>query len=342
MHDRHASAPSLLVARSALAGAATLFFATAALAQPAATATENSLTIYSSLPAQTGEQIFKNFEKAYPQIKLNILQLTSGPLFSRFAGETESGVHQADVFVSGSAVLYQKSPELFERLTKDEIAEAANIPPYVAALNEHYLNVAVGPFQGSYNTGMVSKQVLQEHFASWKDVATPFWRDKIVTVDPRSSTVYMSWFRTMRQTYGDDWLRGVAANNPGIVDGGATAVQQAAAGAYDIAFPVAFGHVFPVKQKGAPVEGILPQGPAVGIQSSLAVPKGAPHPKAAMLFARWMVTLQAQSSFCPTSVPTLPGDIAGCPKLSSEHVGTVDVIPDDEQKQIMTLLGIRS
>ena len=188
MHDRSASAPRTFVASKtlirALASVAALLVGSAAMAQPAAPAgIENNLTIYSSLPAQTGEQIFKNFEKAYPQVKLNILQLTSGPLFSRFAGETESGVHQADVFVSGSAVLYQKSPELFERLTKDEIAEAAKIPPYVAAQNEHYLNVAVGPFQGSYNTSMVSKQVLQEHFASWKDVATPFWRDKIVTVD---------------------------------------------------------------------------------------------------------------------------------------------------------------
>ena len=317
-------------------------FVSSASAQPAAPAgVETALTIYSSLPAQTGDQIFKAFEKAYPQIKITALQLTSGPLFSRFAGEVESGMQQADAFVSGSAVLYQKSPEFFERLTKDEIPEAANIPPYVAALNEHYLNIAVGPFQGAYNTSSVGKADLDQ-WKSWKDVATPFWRDRIVTVDPRSSTVYMSWFRTMRQTFGDDWLRGVAANKPGIVDGGATAVQQAAAGAYDIAFPVAFGHVVPVKQKGAPVEGILPQGPAVGIQSSLAVPKKAPHPKAAMLFARWMVTLQAQSSFCPTSVPTLQGEAPNCARLSPNHVGTVDVIPDDEQKQIMSLLGIKS
>lgn len=310
---------------------------------PAAPAdVEGELTLYSSLPSQHTEAILKAFEKSYPQIKARALQLTSGPLFSRFAGEAESGIHQADVFISGSSALYQKSPELFHRLTKDEIPTAVDLPKSVAPENEYYLNVNVGPFQGAINTGLVSKQDVQAHLKSWKDAADPFWRGKFVTVDPRSSTVYMSWYRTMRQTYGDDWLRAIAANKPGIVDSGATAAQQVAAGAYHLAFPVALGHIFPVQRKGAPIEALVPEGPAVGIASSLAVPKKAPHPKAAMLFAKWMVTLPAQSTFCPTSVPTLPGDVEGCPKLSPNHVGTVDLIPEAEQKQIMGLLGIRS
>ncbi len=323
---------------------ATIGISTPSFAQnvPAAPAgVENALTLYSSLPAAQTEALTKAFERAYPQIRMSTLLLTSGPLFSRFAGEAESGVNQADVLISGSSALYQKSPQLFERLTKDEIPTAGDIPSYAAAQNEFYLHVAVGPFQGAYNSSMVSQKDIQENLTSWKDVVKPFWRGKFVTVDPRASTVYMSWYRTMRQTYGDEWVKGVAANQPGIVDGGSTAAQQVAAGAYHLAFPVALSHTYPVKQKGAPIEGIVPEGPSVGITSSLAVPKKAPHPKAAMTFARWMVTLAAQSTFCPTSVPTLPGDVATCPKLSASHVGTVDVIPEAEQKEIMALLGIK-
>jgi iron(III) transport system substrate-binding protein len=146
----------------------------------------------------------------------------------------------------------------------------------------------------------------------------------------------------MRQTYGDEWLAAVAANKPTIVDGGSVAVQQVAAGAYSLAFPVALAHILPIQGRGAPIDGFVPEGPVIGIQSSLAVAKNAPHPKAAMLFATWMMTLQAQSIFCPTSVPTLPGEAKGCAQLSPKHIGTIDVIPEVEQKQIMTLLGIKS
>ena len=333
---------ALTLAGTGVAGALILAAPVHAQAPAAPADVENALTLYSSLPSQQTQIVLKAFEKAYPQIKATALQLTSGPLFSRFAGEAESGIHQADVFISGSSVLYQKSPELFHKLTKEEIPAAADLPKTVAPENEYYLNLSVGPFQAAINTSMVSKKDIQTHLSSWKEVADPFWRGKIVTVDPRSSTVYMSWYRTMRQILGDDWLRAIAANKPTIVDAGSTAVQQVAAGAYQLGFPVALGHVFPIKSKGAPVEAVVPEGPVVGIASSMAVPKKAPHPKAAMLFARWMMTLETQSILCPTSVPTLPGEAPNCPQLSPNHVSTVDVIPEAEQKQIMSLLGIRS
>ncbi len=55
-------------------------------------------------------------------------------------------------------MIYQKTPQLFHRLTKDEIPAIANLPKVVAAENEHYVNVGVGPFRSAFNTGMVSKK----------------------------------------------------------------------------------------------------------------------------------------------------------------------------------------
>jgi iron(III) transport system substrate-binding protein len=328
-----------------LAGLLAASLSISAIAQEAPPAAppdvEKTVTLYSSLPAAHTQIVIKAFEKAYG-IKVNALQLTSGPLFSRFAGEAQSGIHQADVFITGSSAIYQKSPQLFHRLTKDEIPAVAKLPKVVAAENAYYLNVGVGPFRGAFNTGIVSKEDLAKHLKSWKDLTDPFWKGKLVTSDPRTTTLYMSWFRTMRQTYGDDWLKAVAANQPAVVDGGSVAVQQVAAGAYALGFPVALAHINPIQNKGAPIDGYIPEGPVIGIQSAMAVAKDAPHPKAAMLFATWMMTLPAQAIFCPTSVPTLPGEAKGCGQLSPNHVGTVDIIPEVEQKQIMNLLGIKS
>ncbi len=81
-----------------------------------------------------------------------------------------------------------------------------------------------------------------------------------MTSDPRATTLYMSWFKTMRETYSDDWLKAVAANQIGVVDGGSIAVQQIAAGAYALGFPVALARIAPIQSKGAPVDGYVPEG----------------------------------------------------------------------------------
>jgi iron(III) transport system substrate-binding protein len=310
----------------------------------AAAEKEGTATLYSSMPAGDTAALVKAFEKRFPKVRIESLRLTSGPLFSRYVGEVESGLHPADVFTTGSAALYQKSPDLFRRLTAAEIPNAAKLPAQVKAENDRYLNVVVAGFRASYNTAMIPKAEIEKRLRSWKDLADPYWRGKIVTVDPRASTIYMSWFWTMRKTFGDDWLRAVMANNPRIVDGGSTAAQQVAAGAFTVGFPVATAHIGPVQSKGAPIAAYIPAGPVVGIQSSLAVPKDAPHPNAGMLYARWMMTREAQETVCPTSGPTLPGPAINpnCPELSPEHIGAVDIIPDEEQKTILTIMGIKS
>ena len=307
----------------------------------AAAQAEGQLNLYSSLPPLNTQRFIASFEKKYPKIKVSFITLISGTMFSRYTAEVESGVKQADLMLSGSSALYQQRPELFQPLTTRNVPGLAKFPASVRARNESYMVVMVTPHFITYNTKLVPAADLKAHLKSWKDIADPFWRGKLAIVDPMSTSTVMSWLRTLRGAYGDDWVRDVAKNNPRYVDGGTSGVQQVAAGAYFLAMPTASGHSTAIRSKGAPLALADIEGPAHGIESSVAMPKQPVHPNAALLFANWLVSPEAQGTNCPDQVPLYAGLGGACANLSRDHIGSVDVIPDADQKHLMSLLGKR-
>ena len=307
----------------------------------AAASAEGQLNLYSSLPPLNTQRFIASFEKKYPKIKISFITLISGTLFSRYTAEVESGVKQADLLLSGSSALYQQRPELFSPLTTKNVPGLAKFPASVRARNDSYMVVMVTPHFITYNTKLVSAADLKANLKSWKDIAGPFWRGKMAIVDPLSTSTVMSWLRTLRGAYGDDWMRDLAKNNPRYVDGGTSGVQQVAAGAYMLAMPTASGHSTAIRSKGAPLALAEIEGPAHGIESSVAMPRQPVHPNAALLYANWLVTPEAQGTNCPDQVPLYAGLGGACANLSKEHIGSVDVIPDVDQKNLISLIGKR-
>ncbi|MFM9972177.1 MAG: ABC transporter substrate-binding protein [Burkholderiales bacterium] len=307
----------------------------------AAASAEGQLNLYSSLPPLNTQRFIAVFEKKYPKIKVSFITLISGTMFSRYIAEVESGVKQADLMLSGSSALYQQRPELFAPLTTKNVPGLAKFPASVRARNESYMVVMVTPHFITYNSKFVPPADLKAHLKSWKDLTNPFWRGKMAIVDPMSTSTVMSWLRTLRGAYGDDWVRDLAKNNPRYVDGGTSGVQQVGAGAYLLARPTASGHSAAIRAKGAPLALAEIEGPAHGIESSVAMPKNPVHPNAALLYANWLVTPEAQGTNCPDQVPLYAGLGGACANLSKEHIGSVDVIPEADQKHLMSLIGKR-
>lgn len=305
----------------------------------AAATAEGQLNLYSSLPPLNTQRFIANFEKKYPKIKVNFITLISGTMFSRYLAEAESGVKQVDLMLSGSSALYQQRPELFLPLTTRNVPGLAKFPANVRARNEAYMVVSVTPHYITYHNKFVTPSDLQTSLKSWKDLTLPFWRGKLAIVDPMSTSTVMSWLRTLRGAYGDDWVRDLAKNNPRYVDGGSSGVQQVAAGAYLLAMPTASGHSAAIRAKGAPLALANVEGPAHAIESSVAIPRQPVHMNAAMLFANWLVTPEAQGTNCPDQVPLYRGLGGACADISKDHIGSLDVIPEAEQKQLIGLLG---
>jgi ABC-type Fe3+ transport system substrate-binding protein len=328
------------------AATAALLLTSGAWAQPTSEAdlekaalAEGQLTLYTSATDAESQVYIGGFQKRYPGIKVDWIRLSSGPQNTRFLAEHDAGTVNADLLHSGSSQIEQEHPELFEALTPDFIPNRANSK--VATTNSSYVVVYAQPQGVGYNTDLVKPDDFKAHMQSWKDAADPYWKGKIALIDPFSNTSAMAWYKMMWETYGDDWIRGLVANNAGYAVSSQPAAQSVAAGANAVALPLTFLHVTSLRDKGAPVEVTLLEGPMTGIESTMGIPKGAKHPNAARLFVNWMLGPDAQSSACgfKSVMPVLDSATGDCVRFNANYRTLAAVLSSDEQKQLGALLG---
>ena len=345
MHTFATSRRLALVRSAALA--LSLIASAAAQAQPAnmaaieaAAKAEGKLILYTSSVDVETQELAREFEKAYPGIKVEWLRLPSTALFARFAGEADANVNNVDVLYSASSQLYQLRPELFQKLTPQLVPNVAGL--LVKAKNDAYAVAEVLPHLITYNSAQVSKDDLAK-LKSWKDLNDPRWKGKIALTDPKISSNVVSWLMLMRDTYGADWLKTFAGQYK-VVNSAVPGVQQAAAGAFQIVIPTVINHSADIRTQGAPISILRPEGPSHGLEVAIALPLKPLHPNAARLYANWKLGQAGGMLACKgMAVPTVVlKDGANCLKLAPNHVGSNDTITPQQQREIMDMLGLKS
>jgi len=307
----------------------------------AAAKAEGALVIYTSSVDAEMQVLVEAFEKRYPEITVEWIRQPSTTVFNRFVGEVEAGVVQADLLYTASTQLYQQRPELFRPLSAAQLPNAgAELP--VKPKNDHYVIDAVSPHLVTYSTLTVSPEDLQQHLKSWKDLTDPRWNGKIALVDPKISTNIPSWLQAMRNAYGEEWLRAFGQNGIQIVGTGTAGAQQAVAGAYQIVVPTTLSHSAALRAQKAPVAVLSPEGPSHGLENGMAVPVKSGHPNAALLWANWKFSPEAQLLVCKNGqVPLMPVTDPSCPTLSPNHIGSDDAITAETQAALSALVGIK-
>lgn len=306
----------------------------------AAAKKEGQLIIYTSSVDADMQKLVAAFEKSYPEIRVEWIRQPSTTVFNRFVGEVEAGVVQADLLYTASTALYQERPELFRPLTPAMLPNAGSDAP-VKAKNDIYVIDAVSPHTITYSTLTVTPADL-EHLKSWKDLTDPRWKGKIALVDPKISTNITSWLMVMRDTYGPEWVKAFGQNGIQVVGTGTAGAQQAVAGAYQVVVPTTLSHSAQLRAQKAPVAVFQPEGPAHGLENGMAVPVKSNHPNAALLWANWKFSRDAQNVVCSLGqVPVMPVDDPNCPKLSPNHVGSNDTISPETQRELIELVGLR-
>lgn len=307
----------------------------------AAAKAEGRLTIYTSAVDAEMQEVARQFEQAYPGIKLEWLRFPSTTLFARFVGELDAKVYTADVLFSGSTQLYQQQPDLFQTLTPEFVpnVKALRVP----AKNNSYAVADIVPHAVSYNTGLVSKADIAAHLKTWAGLADPYWKGKIALVDPKISTNVVSWLINMRDSYGDAWVKGFIANRFKVVGTGTSGTQQVAAGAFQLVVPTVQSHSADVRAQGAPLAVYTPEGPSHGLEQGIAIPDKAPHPNAARLYVNWKLGQEGARLICKNlGVPNVtPPPGTPCLELSPQHVGSNDILTVEQQREVMAQFGLK-
>jgi iron(III) transport system substrate-binding protein len=248
---------------------------------------EGKLTIYAALSARSMEVILPAFMKRFPGVTIDHIDATADKLLARIVAEARGGRVFGDVF--GGALPYMAQASDQKLLAPLAVPEAAVYQAqmksdfWVATDTQYYI---IG-----WNTNLVKKGQEPKGF---EDLARSKWKDSLMG-EPRDFQLLIG---LAKRKYNNnekaiDLFRKIAANQVEFHKGHSQLVEFLVAGQRAVCF-TCYSHHFPPRvKKGAPIQPLLTEG--VGeVGGAVSILRNAPHPNAALLWARWAIGDEGQ------------------------------------------------
>jgi iron(III) transport system substrate-binding protein len=254
---------------------------------------DGSLTWYSVLPDSSVEATVESFESRYPNVKVNALRLSSGPMATRYSQERSAGANPADVMTISS-------PEFFQQAYDEEWFETSleGLPALEDWPEDYYeegrATTGLLPLLIGYNTDQVAENEVPD---GWQDLLDPKWKGKMFLGDPRTVPAYLALSELWRQEYGEDYLRSFAQQDYTIVSSIVPGSQELAAGGGALVVPNSHTVLAPLIEQGAPVAASEFPTPTTGVEYVSAIATEAPKPDAAKLFMNFLMSEEGQAVF---------------------------------------------
>ena len=274
-----------------------------------AAAKEEGTLVWYSVPAEAiAKKVSDGFKAAYG-IDVEFQRLATAELSQRYSAEAASGSPAAD------AVIVSNTPFVADAKKQGwttPLAEAG-IPGYPGKYPSQFLLpdrgtaiVSIEPSGIAYNTNAVPGDQAPK---TWKDLADPKWKGKILLIDPAGSPAYLDFWSVVLKDGGPEVLKGIAANVARTYPSGVPAVEALGAGEGSVVVPSTGSIAAGAKSKGAPVAYAQP---AVtnGPELTLLVSKEAANPNAAKLFAWYILFGEGQKLLndLPTTAAPATGE----------------------------------
>jgi iron(III) transport system substrate-binding protein len=251
---------------------------------------EGHVVVYMATSAKTEEVVFPAFEKRFPGIKVNHVNATADQLVTRAVAEARGGRIIADV-ISGTQNYITQLREK-NMLLDITLPEGASYPAVLKG--SYWVATDTEFFIAAWNSSRLKKE---DEPKTFEDFADPRWAKRLIA-EPRDFQLLLG---LAKYKYGSDekaidLFKKIAANKPEFFKGHSQLAELLAAGQADVCMTCYAHHVPPMAKKGAPLEIMLGEG--VGrIGGTVTIVRGAPHPNAGLLWARWLISEEGQRAF---------------------------------------------
>ncbi|MCE3241790.1 MAG: extracellular solute-binding protein [Deltaproteobacteria bacterium] len=281
------------------------------------------LTLYIALSARSEEIILPLFKKRFPAIAVNHIDATSDKLVARVLAEQRGGRIIGDVFGGTPGYLAQMTEQ--KLLAPLAIPEAAAYPAMLKGAE--WVATDMQYFIAGWNTSLVKKGDEPKQF---EDFADPKWKGKLIA-EPRDFQLLMG---LAKRKYNSDekaveLLKKIAANGVEFHKGHSQLIELLVAGQAPVCLTCYSHHFPPRMKKGAPILPLLSEG--VGeVGGSVAILKGAPHPIAARLWARWAVSDEGQRAYAQAGETPAHPNVEPAEKVRPE---TTHMLTAEEVKE---------
>ncbi|EHM55841.1 ABC transporter substrate-binding protein [Cardiobacterium valvarum] len=259
-------------------------------------AAESRLVVYCSAQNTMCEQEVLAFEQKH-KIKTSFIRGSTGSIFARI--EAEKANPQGDVWYGGTLDPHSQAGEmgLLEAYKSPNLQYIPDTLKDPAKVKGNYSSaIYLGILGFGVNTERLQKLNLPVP-KCWKDLTDPKYKNEIQAADPQSSGTAYTQIATFVQLWGEEeafkFLKELNKNVSQYTKSGNTATRNTARG--EAAIGIGFLHEHSIeKEKGAPVELIVPcEGTGYEI-GGVSIIKGARNPENAKLFVDWALSKEAQ------------------------------------------------
>ena len=259
---------------------------------------EGSLNYYTTAPIEYASRLTEPFAKRYG-VKISIWRARSEIVLQRVLTEARAGNASVDVVTVFSPAA--------ETLRRENLLQEVRSPhhrdliPLAVPAHREWVATLQHVFVQAYNTDKVGKEELPR---AYRDLLSPKWKGKLA-IEGDDHEWLSSVIADMGQAEGERFFRDlVAQNGISVRSGHALLTNLVASGEVPLALAVYQYSVEQAKKKGSPIDWFV-IGPAVSITNSVAVPKRAPHPHAALLFYDHIIGPEGQRTLAGIGyVPT--------------------------------------
>jgi iron(III) transport system substrate-binding protein len=275
----------------------------------AAAKREGSLKI-AGHPSDLRRNAFMEFAKAYPGITIEYVSIGShGQADARLKAEWDAKAFNWDILASGQEFIYStltssKALVPIRDIIRDDIKDDRHWKDGFAAgfldKEQRYVFGFMIYIAGSAHAN--TKVYPLSSFKSVHDLLDPKYKGKIAWADPRAGGVAEIMVSFLYQHLGSEGLRYLLTKqDPKIMGSPRQLLNSMVRGQTPIGVGVTSGTHRQMIEAGlgADIQTIdFPDDRNVGRSGGiLAVPKSAPHPNAAKVFANWLLSLDGQTSW---------------------------------------------
>lgn len=247
---------------------------------------EGKFVYYTANFAEVEQEVIKQFNKRFPEIKIEMVRAPGGQLITRVKTEAAAGKLAADVVDHSDRGLMREIDNLFQDYAPPNAADYladSKVSPKL------WPRITVG-WAIAYNPALVKNPP-----KSWMDLTKPEYKGKQIgtVIAPSGGT---TWTRSMfeRQVLGEDYWKKHAANEIVLFPSGAPTADALVRGEISIA-PSLYNIVFTKQRDGAPVEIVFPPEGVPIIPFASGVTATAKSPNAAKLFLNWCLSAEGQA-----------------------------------------------
>ena len=285
----------------------------------ASAANASTLKLYTSQPDHDAAQTVKAFEKAHPDVHVQVYRSGTSDILSKLAAEFSAGSPQPDVLLIADAVSMQ-TLKRDGRLMAYPQANVKGFEKSAYDADKTYFGTKLITTGIAYNTRAAEKP---EH---WKDLTKPAYKGLEVMPSPLYSgaAAYLLAGFVSRDSMGWQYFKDLKSNNIISVRGNGAVLKSVASGEKAYGILVDF-MAMRAKKQGSPVDFVFPSEGVPAVTEPVAILKTAKNVKGAKEFVDFLLSDQGQK--LALNMGYLPA------KLS---IGRPDWLPEGTKVKVMS------